>query len=101
MKIGYARVSTNDQTLEPQTDALADAGCEKLFSDVASGARTHRPGLDHAIAFCRQGDTLKETIAMAKTLLTDKNLSVKQICDRLGMAKSTLYMHAGPSSKIA
>jgi DNA invertase Pin-like site-specific DNA recombinase len=58
MKIGYARVSTNDQTLEPQKDALSEAGCEKLFTDVASGARTQRPGLDEAIAFCRHGDTL-------------------------------------------
>ena len=58
MKIGYARVSTTDQTLEPQKDALSDAGCEKLFTDVASGARSQRPGLDKAIAFCRHGDTL-------------------------------------------
>ncbi len=184
MKIGYARVSTNDQTIEPQTDALSDAGCEKLFNDVASGARTQRPGLDQAIAFCRQGDTLvvwkldrmgrsmshliemiqqledkgvgfqsltekidtttaggrlifhlfgalaeferdlirervqaglnsarargrkggrppvsEETKRMAKTLLADKKLSVKQICERLGIAKSTLYKYAGPSAK--
>jgi DNA invertase Pin-like site-specific DNA recombinase len=58
MKIGYARVSTSDQTLEPQKDTLSDAGCEKLFTDVASGARTQRPELDKAIAFCRHGDTL-------------------------------------------
>ncbi len=58
MKIGYARVSTTDQTLEPQKDALSEAGCEKLFTDVASGARSQRPGLDETIAFCRHGDTL-------------------------------------------
>ncbi len=58
MKIGYARVSTTDQTVEPQEDALSDAGCEKLFTDIASGTRTQRLGLDQAIAFCRQGDTL-------------------------------------------
>jgi len=58
MKIDYARVSTTNQTLEPQTDALSEAGCEKLFTDIASGARTQRPGLDEAISFCRRGDSL-------------------------------------------
>lgn len=184
MKIGYARVSTTDQTLEPQKDALSEAGCEKLFTDVASGARSQRLGLDKAIAFCRHGDTLvvwkldrmgrsmshliemmqklekrgvgfqsltekidtttaggrlifhlfgalaeferdlirervqaglksarargrkggrppvsEETKRMAKTLLADKKLSVKQICERLGIAKSTLYKYAGPVTK--
>ena len=58
MKIGYARVSTTDQSLNPQTDSLSEAGCEKLFTDVASGARTQRPSLDKAISFCRKGDML-------------------------------------------
>jgi DNA invertase Pin-like site-specific DNA recombinase len=174
MKIGYARVSTTDQTLAPQTDVLTEARCEKLFTDIASGARTHRPGLDKAVEFCREGDTLvvwkldrmgrsmshlieiiqqletrgvgfqsltenidtatpggrlifhlfgalaeferdlirervqaglksarargrkggrppvpEEIQSMAKALIADKSLSVKQICDRLGIAKST------------
>jgi DNA invertase Pin-like site-specific DNA recombinase len=58
MLIGYARVSTTEQSLAPQTDALSAAGCKKLFSDVASGARTARPGLEQAIEFCRKGDVL-------------------------------------------
>jgi DNA invertase Pin-like site-specific DNA recombinase len=184
MKIGYARVSTTDQSLDSQTDSLAEAGCEKLFSDVASGAKTQRPGLDKAIEFCRKGDILvvwkldrmgrsmshlieviqqledkkvgfqsltekidtttaggrlifhlfgalaeferdlirervqaglksarargrkggrppvpEETRAMAKILLADKSLSVRQICDRLGIAKSTLYKYAGAASR--
>jgi DNA invertase Pin-like site-specific DNA recombinase len=45
-------------TLEPQEDALSEAGCEELFSDVATGARSQRPGLDKAISVCRHGDTL-------------------------------------------
>lgn len=184
MLIGYARVSTADKTLALQTDALTAAGCEKLFTDVASGARTERPGLDQAIAFCRPGDTLvvwkldrmgrsmphlietvrelkqrgagfrslteqidtttssgrlifhvfgalaeferdlirervqaglksarvrgrkggrppisAETKAMAQVLLADKRLSVKQICERLGVAKSTLYKYAQAAAK--
>ena len=58
MKIGYARVSTNDQSLDLQLDALKAAGCEKLFQDVASGASTARPGLSEALNYVRQGDTL-------------------------------------------
>ena len=178
MLIGYARVSTSDQTTDLQKDALSEEGCEKIFSDIASGAKTKRPGLDEAIKYCRKDDTLvvwkldrmgrsmshlietikklekdgigfksitenidttsaggrlifhlfsalseferdlirervqaglksarargrkggrppvsEETKAMAKALMTDKKLSVKQICDRLGIAKSTLYKY--------
>jgi DNA invertase Pin-like site-specific DNA recombinase len=181
MKVGYARVSTADQSLDSQTDSLSEAGCEKLFTDVASGVRTQRPGLDNAISYCRKGDKLvvwkldrmgrsmahliemiqklekkgvgfqsltekidtttaggrlifhlfgalaeferdlirervqaglrsvrargrkggrpplsDETKAMAQALMADKSLSIKQICERLGIAKSTLYKHAGP-----
>lgn len=58
MLIGYARVSTQDQTLALQTDALTHAGCEKLFTDVTSGAKSERPGLQQAIEHLRAGDTL-------------------------------------------
>jgi DNA invertase Pin-like site-specific DNA recombinase len=58
MFIGYARVSTHDQTLNPQQDALTKAGCTKIFTDTASGARTERKGLDEALAYVRKGDTL-------------------------------------------
>jgi DNA invertase Pin-like site-specific DNA recombinase len=56
--IGYARVSTADQNLDLQHDALAEAGCEKVFDDKASGARDDRPGLAAALSHCRPGDTL-------------------------------------------
>lgn len=58
MKIGYARVSTVDQRLELQIDALEKAGCEKIFSDQASGAKDGRDGLIGAVEFCRKGDSL-------------------------------------------
>ena len=58
MLIGYARVSTQDQTLDLQTDALTRAGCEKLFTDTASGAKSERPGLQEALSHLRPGDTL-------------------------------------------
>jgi DNA invertase Pin-like site-specific DNA recombinase len=58
MLIGYARVSTYEQTLNLQQDALQKAGCTKIFTDTASGARTERKGLDEALNFLRNGDTL-------------------------------------------
>lgn len=182
MLIGYARISTSDQKLEPQIDALKKIGCEKIFSDIASGAKTARPGLEEAVNFCREKDTLvvwkldrmgrsmshlietvtrlesmgigfrsitenidttsaggrlifhlfgalaeferelirervqaglksarargrkggrppitEETKSMAQALMADKSLSVKQICERLGIARSTLYKYARPS----
>jgi DNA invertase Pin-like site-specific DNA recombinase len=58
MNIGYARVSTADQTLNLQLDALKKADCRKIFTDTASGARTERKGLEEALNFLREGDTL-------------------------------------------
>ena len=59
MKIGYARVSTIDQSLDLQNDGLEKAGCKKIFTDHGvSGAKTERPGLDKALDQIRKGDTL-------------------------------------------
>lgn len=58
MKIGYARVSTDDQSTAMQLDALRAAGCERIFEDTASGAKASRPGLDEALAFVGKGDEL-------------------------------------------
>src|SRR5689334_14772800 len=58
MLIGYARVSTQDQTLDLQLDALKKAGCEKLYTDTASGAKAEREGLEEAINYAREGDVL-------------------------------------------
>ena len=58
MLIGYARVSTVDQNLALQRDALTEAGCAKIFTEQMSGAVTDRPALHDALEFARSGDTL-------------------------------------------
>ena len=58
MKIGYARVSTRDQKPDLQLDALKAAGCERVYQDVASGAKTARPALDELLGQLRAGDVV-------------------------------------------
>jgi predicted site-specific integrase-resolvase len=58
MLIGYARVSTVDQNLALQRDALTEVGCQKIFTEQMSGAVTDRPALHDALEFARSGDTL-------------------------------------------
>src|SRR3954467_7319302 len=58
MLVGYARVSTDEQTLNLQNDALELSGCGQVFTDTASGTKRDRPGLDEALHFVRPGDTL-------------------------------------------
>ena len=58
MLIGYARVSTQEQNPDLQTDALKRAGCERVFIDRMSGARIDRPELAAALSHCRGRDTL-------------------------------------------
>ncbi|MGH0002040.1 recombinase family protein [Pseudovibrio ascidiaceicola] len=58
MLVGYARVSTEDQSLDLQHDALLAAGCERIYDDKISGAKAERPGLTMALDQLRDGDTL-------------------------------------------
>jgi DNA invertase Pin-like site-specific DNA recombinase len=58
MLIGYARVSTHDQTLSPQKDALEKAGCDRIFTDTVSGTKVERKGLSEALSHLRSGDAL-------------------------------------------
>lgn len=80
MLIGYARVSTDDQNLNLQRDALKQAGCSRIYEDKLSGARVARPGLTKALEAARSGDvlvvwrldrlgrSLKDLIQMVETL---------------------------------
>ncbi|MDZ7576681.1 MAG: recombinase family protein [Candidatus Nanopelagicales bacterium] len=58
MLIGYARVSTSEQSLDVQREALTGAGCQRIFEDTLSGTRAERPGLTKALDVLRNGDTL-------------------------------------------
>tara|TARA_R100000541_G_scaffold43269_2_gene50536 strand:- start:12120 stop:12659 length:540 start_codon:yes stop_codon:yes gene_type:complete len=61
MIIGYARVSTDDQSLDSQTDALSAAGAEKIFADKISGSKRARPELDRMLEQLRDGDVVTVT----------------------------------------
>lgn len=58
MLVGYARVSTDDQNLDLQHDALRGVGCEKIYDDRKSGAQADRPGLSTVLEMARHGDTV-------------------------------------------
>ena len=58
MKYGYARVSTRDQSLNLQIDALKKSKCDKIYKEVAKGAKTDRPKLDELLSVLKHGDTL-------------------------------------------
>jgi hypothetical protein len=88
MLIGYARVSTIDQNLALQRDALAEAGCGKIFIEQMSGAVTDRPALRDALEFARSGDTLivwkLDRLARSmKQLIETINLSALPACAKL------------------
>lgn len=94
MLIGYARVSTQDQNVDLQKDELLKIGCEKVFEEKASGAKTDRPVLQQAIEYCREGDTLvvwkldrfgrslKDLIERVKELET-KNIGLKVLQENI------------------
>lgn len=99
MKIGYARVSTKDQNLELQIEALEKAGCEKIYQEKISGATKNRPELDKMIEQFREGDelfvwrldrlgrSLKNIIDLVLSL-SDKGIIIKGLVD--GVDTSTI-----------
>ena len=94
MNIGYCRISTDSQNDSLQLQALKDAGCEKIFSDVASGSKTDRVGLRECIEFARSGDvivawkldrigrSLKDLIETVNTL-KEREIGLKIITQQL------------------
>lgn len=78
MLIGYARVSTLDQNLDLQREALLKAGCQKNFEDKMSGTKNDRPGLNKALETLREGDTF------VVWKLDRLGRSVKQLVDLVG-----------------
>ena len=99
MLIGYARVSTDDQNLDLQRDALTLAGCPKLYEDKDSGAKAERPGLLMALEMLRQGDilvvwrldrlgrSLKDLIALVEKL-ENRGIALKSLQENIDTSNS-------------
>ncbi len=94
MNIGYARVSTFDQTLALQQDALATAKCDRVFTDTISGAKSERPGLTEALDFLRAGDVLVvwrldrlgrslKMLIETLTLLSERGIGFKSLTEQI------------------
>jgi DNA invertase Pin-like site-specific DNA recombinase len=58
MKLGYARVSTHEQVLDLQLDALRQTGCEQVFTDTVSGVQAHKPSWEQLLTYARPSDTV-------------------------------------------
>jgi DNA invertase Pin-like site-specific DNA recombinase len=99
VKIGYARVSTDDQNLDLQRDALRLAGCEKVYEDQMSGAKAARPGLAKALEVVRAGDvfivwrldrlgrSLHDLIVLARNL-DDAGVGLMSVQERIDTGSS-------------
>ena len=99
MQLGYARVSTDDQHLHLQHDALQQAGCEQIFADYGSGATADRSGFRSLLAYARAGDivvvwrldrlsrSLKDLIDII-TLLESKEIGLKSLHESIDTTSS-------------
>lgn len=99
MIIGYARVSTTDQNLDRQMEALNKAGCERIFEDKLSGSTIERPGLDALLQFIREGDKLivssidrlgRSTIDLLNIVqhIRDKRADIEFLKEKIDLATS-------------
>ncbi|MCW8472292.1 recombinase family protein [Fluoribacter gormanii] len=100
MLIGYARVSTDDQNLNLQHDALNNAGCERIFDDHVTGSKIQRPGLKTALEFAREGDvfvvwrldrlsrSLKDLIEMV-ALLESRKIGLRSLHESIDTSSSS------------
>jgi len=106
MKIGYCRVSTNEQNLNLQTNALEKAGVDRIFSDKISGTKSLRPGLNELIGFARENDcvvvwrldrlarSLKDLIEISNQLQT-RNIQLISLTENIDTTTTTgkLFFH--------
>ena len=101
MLVGYARVSTRDQSPALQIDALHAAGCERVFTEKASGAQRDRPELRAALDYIRAGDSLvvwkldrlarsvRQLVETAEDL-AKREIGLKVLCDGKGIICKTV-----------
>ena len=94
MKIGYARVSTREQLLSMQVEALKKAGCIQIHEEIASGAKTARPVLDEIMRNLREGDTLViwKLDRLGRNLAHLIHLTTKLIEKKVGLIVYTIRL---------
>lgn len=99
MKIGYARVSTQDQSTNMQLDALRAAGCEKIFSEKASGSKIDRPELAKVLEFARSGDTIvvwkldrlarsMKQLIITMEMLKERGIALESLTEKIDTASA-------------
>ena len=107
MLVGYMRVSTAEQSLDLQRDALLAAGVEpeRIYEDTCSGAIADRPGLTRALEVVRAGDRARgrtggrpplmtrAKLRMAMAMVADRGNAASDVAEQLGISTSTLYAY--------
>lgn len=100
IKIGYARVSTFDQNLDLQIDALKKEGCKQIFTDKISGVKSQKPNFDKLLEYAREGDTIvvwkldrlgRSTVQLIELMedLKKKNIHVKSLNESIDTSTAT------------